>query len=167
VAVAETAESVIDEVTASGLRVAAAAGFSTGSQWKFARPSAGRDQVVICNADEGRPAARSWTARSSKAPHAVLEGHDHRKLRDRPPAHEATSMCAPSIPSAVRPPSSWPSDAEERATWGRCDGHRLGVQPAASRRAPAAFVCGEETRLSPVSRVKRGMRAQRARRTRP
>lgn len=48
-----TPETVIEEVTASGLLGRGGAGFSCGLKWKFAREQSADQKFVICNADEG------------------------------------------------------------------------------------------------------------------
>ncbi len=48
------AESLLEEIEASGLRGRGGAGFPTGRKWRFCR-EAGGDPVVVCNADEGEP----------------------------------------------------------------------------------------------------------------
>ena len=46
-------ETVIEEVTASGLLGRGGAGFSCGLKWRLARERAADEKFVICNADEG------------------------------------------------------------------------------------------------------------------
>ena len=62
-----TPEQVIDEMKRSGLRGRGGAGFSTGTKWELCRQAKGDQKYMICNADEGRPRALSWTAASWKA----------------------------------------------------------------------------------------------------
>jgi NADP-reducing hydrogenase subunit HndC len=47
-----TPESVIEEVTASGLLGRGGAGFSCGQKWKLARERVADEKFIICNADE-------------------------------------------------------------------------------------------------------------------
>jgi len=67
-------ESVIAEITASGLRGRGGAGFPTGKKWSLARASAGKEKFVICNADEGDPGAFMNRSVLESDPHAMLEG---------------------------------------------------------------------------------------------
>ncbi|MFA4874377.1 MAG: NADH-ubiquinone oxidoreductase-F iron-sulfur binding region domain-containing protein [bacterium] len=48
---------IIDEITKSGLKGRAGAGFPTGFKWKLASATKGEDinKFVVCNADEGEP----------------------------------------------------------------------------------------------------------------
>lgn len=70
----KTAEDVIEEVIASGLRGRGGAGFPAGMKWKFARQSPGAEKYLICNADEGDPGAFMDRALLEGDPHAVIEG---------------------------------------------------------------------------------------------
>ena len=58
---------VLEEVKRSGLRGRGGAGFPTGPKWEACRKAAGRAQVHRLQRRRGRPRARSWTARSSRA----------------------------------------------------------------------------------------------------
>ncbi len=49
------ADAVLAEVERAGLRGRGGAGFTTALKWRFCREAAGRDKVVVCNADEGEP----------------------------------------------------------------------------------------------------------------
>lgn len=53
------ADTIFEELEASGLRGRGGAGFNTAMKWKFCREAGGsgepNDRVVICNADEGEP----------------------------------------------------------------------------------------------------------------
>ncbi len=70
----KTAEDVIEEVIAAGLRGRGGAGFPAGLKWKFARQSPGDEKYLICNADEGDPGAFMDRALLEGDPHAVIEG---------------------------------------------------------------------------------------------
>ncbi|MCD6299831.1 MAG: NADP oxidoreductase [Dehalococcoidales bacterium] len=48
-----TAEQVIEEIKASGLRGRGGAGFPSGLKWELARKAQGDEKYIICNADEG------------------------------------------------------------------------------------------------------------------
>jgi [NiFe] hydrogenase diaphorase moiety large subunit len=49
------ADTVLEQITASGLRGCGGAGFSTGSKWRLCRDSEADQRYVVCNADEGEP----------------------------------------------------------------------------------------------------------------
>jgi NADH:ubiquinone oxidoreductase subunit F (NADH-binding)/(2Fe-2S) ferredoxin/Pyruvate/2-oxoacid:ferredoxin oxidoreductase delta subunit len=67
-------ETVIAEVSASGLRGRGGGGFSTGRKWAACRTAPGDEKYVICNADEGDPGAYMDRSVLEGNPHAVLEG---------------------------------------------------------------------------------------------
>ncbi len=67
-------ESVITEVTNSGLRGRGGGGFPTGRKWTECREAPGDEKYVICNADEGDPGAYMDRCVLEGNPHLVLEG---------------------------------------------------------------------------------------------
>ncbi len=69
-----TAEEVIQEISASGLRGRGGAGFPTGRKWQIARAAAGDRKYIICNADEGDPGAYMDRSLLEGNPHSVIEG---------------------------------------------------------------------------------------------
>jgi len=69
-----TPETVIDEVTRSGLRGRGGAGFPTGVKWASCRKASEPDKFVICNADEGDPGAYANRSLLEGNPHSVIEG---------------------------------------------------------------------------------------------
>lgn len=69
-----TAEEVIDEIKASGLRGRGGAGFPTGEKWEICRAAKGDVKYVICNADEGDPGAYMDRSLLEGNPHSVIEG---------------------------------------------------------------------------------------------
>ena len=58
---------VIDEIEKSGLRGRGGAGFPTGKKWRSCRAQSRREALRHLQRRRGRPRARSWTARCSKA----------------------------------------------------------------------------------------------------
>lgn len=69
-----SAEQVVDEIKASGLRGRGGAGFSTGTKWQLARNNKAEKKYMICNADEGDPGAFMDRAVLESDPHKVIEG---------------------------------------------------------------------------------------------
>jgi NADH-quinone oxidoreductase subunit F len=67
-------EQVIEEVKASGLRGRGGAGFPTGLKWEFCRKAHGDEKYLICNAEEGEPAAFMDKSILESNPHTVIEG---------------------------------------------------------------------------------------------
>jgi NADH:ubiquinone oxidoreductase subunit F (NADH-binding)/(2Fe-2S) ferredoxin/Pyruvate/2-oxoacid:ferredoxin oxidoreductase delta subunit len=72
-----TAEEVIAEIAASGLRGRGGAGFPTGLKWQMVRNAAATNgdlKYLICNADEGDPGAYMDRSLLEGNPHSVIEG---------------------------------------------------------------------------------------------
>lgn len=69
-----TAERVIEEVKASGLRGRGGAGFPTGMKWGFVPKDSPKPTYVICNADESEPGTFKDRLLIEKDPHAIIEG---------------------------------------------------------------------------------------------
>jgi NADH-quinone oxidoreductase subunit F len=67
-------ESVIDQVTRSGLRGRGGAGFPTGRKWALCRNQAAEQKYIICNGDEGDPGAFMDRSVMEGDPHSVIEG---------------------------------------------------------------------------------------------
>ena len=68
-----TPETVIKEITDSGLRGRGGAGFPTGKKWEFTRIAKGNQKYVVCNADEGDPGAFMDRSILEGDPHCVIE----------------------------------------------------------------------------------------------
>ena len=66
-------DSVIEEVTASGLRGRGGAGFPTGKKWSFTKMAVGDQKYVACNADEGDPGAFMDRSILEGDPHCIIE----------------------------------------------------------------------------------------------
>ena len=69
-----TPETIVAEITASGLRGRGGAGFPTGLKWAAARRAPGTPRYVVCNGDEGDPGAFMDRSVLEADPHAVIEG---------------------------------------------------------------------------------------------
>lgn len=69
-----TADEVIAEIKASGLRGRGGAGFLTGKKWGICRDANSNVKYVICNADEGDPGAYMDRSLLEGNPHSVIEG---------------------------------------------------------------------------------------------
>ena len=66
-------ESIIKEVTKSGLRGRGGAAFPTGIKWKFTARSKEFPKYVVCNADEGEPGTFKDKLLFGKNPYSILE----------------------------------------------------------------------------------------------
>ena len=69
-----SAEDIIAEIKASGLRGRGGAGFPTGKKWELCRASVSEHKHIICNADEGDPGAYMDRSLLEGNPHSVIEG---------------------------------------------------------------------------------------------
>ncbi|MFO8102016.1 MAG: NADH-quinone oxidoreductase subunit NuoF [Dehalococcoidia bacterium] len=67
-------ESVIEDISKSGLRGRGGAGFPTGKKWQLCRNAEGDPKYLICNADEGDPGAFMDRSILESDPHSVIEG---------------------------------------------------------------------------------------------
>ena len=66
-------DSVINEVTESGLRGRGGAGFPTGKKWYFTKIAEGDQKYVVCNADEEDPGAFMDRSILEGDPHCIIE----------------------------------------------------------------------------------------------
>ena len=66
-------DTVIEEITKSGLRGRGGAGFLTGKKWEFTKIAKGNQKYVVCNADEGDPGAFMDRSILEGDPHTVIE----------------------------------------------------------------------------------------------
>ena len=69
-----TAEAIIAEVKASGLRGRGGAGFPTGLKWSFLPRHFSGDKYIVCNSDEGEPGTYKDRDILRFNPHSVIEG---------------------------------------------------------------------------------------------
>ena len=69
-----SAEKIVKEVTASGLRGRGGAGFPTGAKWKACQETHGDAKYVIANGSEGDPDIGMHRSMLEGDPHSVLEG---------------------------------------------------------------------------------------------
>ena len=69
-----TPETVIQEISESGLRGRGGGGFPTGRKWTECWEAPGDEKYVICNADEGDPGAYMDRCLLEANPHLVIEG---------------------------------------------------------------------------------------------
>jgi len=69
-----TPETVIEEITCSGLRGRGGAGFPTGIKWRVCRGEKRTPKYIIGNCDEGDPGAYMDRSLLESDPHSVIEG---------------------------------------------------------------------------------------------
>ncbi len=150
-----SAEEVINEIKASGLRGRGGAGFPAGLKWELAATSEGDVKYVLCNADEGDPGAFMDRSVLEADPHAVIEGLIiAAKAID---AHQGYIYCRAEYPLAIRRVSN---AIEQARSYGLLGPDILGSGFAFDLeiyQGAGAFVCGEETALMTSIEGKRGM----------
>lgn len=69
-----SADEIIEELKASGLRGRGGAGFPTGLKWSFMPRNADIQKYVVCNSDEGEPGTCKDRDILRFNPHALIEG---------------------------------------------------------------------------------------------
>lgn len=69
-----SAEQIVEEVKASGLRGRGGAGFPTGMKWSFLAKPPGVPRYVVCNADESEPGTFKDRYLMERIPHLLIEG---------------------------------------------------------------------------------------------
>lgn len=137
-------ESVIDEVTKSGLRGRGGAGYPTGRKWAYSAAIRG-DRYVICNADEGEP--------GTFKDRLIMENDPHRLI-------EAMIICGYAIGAKkgyIYVRGEYPNSVKilNRAISQACEKNFLGKSILKSGfsfdlevfRGAGAYLCGEETAL--------------------
>jgi NADH-quinone oxidoreductase subunit F len=138
-------ETIIDEVTKSGLRGRGGAGFPTGVKWMACRQSEAQSKYIICNADEGDPGAYANRSLMEGNPHSVVEGMMIGAYAIG--AQEAFIYVRTEYPMAVELMKKAVKDAYALGLLGRNilgSGFNLDVY---INRGGGAFVCGEESGL--------------------
>jgi NADH-quinone oxidoreductase subunit F len=150
-----SAEEVINEIKASGLRGRGGAGFPTGMKWEFAAHAKGDVKYVLCNADEGDPGAFMDRSVLEADPHAVIEGLiiAARAIN----AHQGYIYCRAEYPLAIQRVNN---AIEQARSYGLLGPDILGSGFAFDLeiyQGAGAFVCGEETALMTSIEGKRGM----------
>ena len=154
---AMTPETVVAEVSASGLRGRGGAGFPTGRKWSLARASGGGAgaKYLVCNADEGDPGAFMDRAVLEGDPHSVIEGMIIGAYAIG--ATEGIIYVRAEYPIAVEHVKIAIGEAEAAGLLGANIlgsgfSFRIGI-----KKGSGAFVCGEETALIASIEGRRGM----------
>jgi NADH:ubiquinone oxidoreductase subunit F (NADH-binding)/(2Fe-2S) ferredoxin len=147
-------QTVINEISISGLRGRGGAGFPTGRKWSLARAAQSDIKYLVCNADEGDPGAFMDRAVIEGDPHAVIEGmliaayaigaqHGYVYVRAEYP------IAIEHLRIAI----------EQAGKWGLLGENILGAGMKFDlkiKTGAGAFVCGEETALIASLEGKRG-----------
>ena len=69
-----TAEEVIQEITASGLRGRGGAGLPTGKKWQTCHDEIADKKFIVCNVDESDPGSYMNRSLLEANPHSIIEG---------------------------------------------------------------------------------------------
>jgi NADH-quinone oxidoreductase subunit F len=73
-ALEKSPEQCLEMIKDSGLRGLGGAGFLTAAKWEMLKEQSGKEQYLICNADEGDPGAFMDRTILESDPHSVIEG---------------------------------------------------------------------------------------------
>ena len=150
-----SAQQVIAEMIASGLRGRGGAGFPTGRKWQFAKDAAGGSKYVICNADEGDPGAFMDRALLEGDPHLVIEGMIIGAYAIG--AAKGFIYLRAEYPVAIEHTEIALDQARQAGLLGKDilgSGFDFDIE---IRKGAGAFVCGEETALIASIEGRRGM----------
>ncbi len=148
-------ETIIDRVTASGLRGRGGAGFASGVKWSKVHEAEGDLKYIVCNGDEGDPGAFMDRMILESFPYRVIEGL---AIAARAVgAEEGFFYIRAEYPLAVRRIKEAILKCEERGILGESvmgSGVRLRLSV---KEGAGAFICGEETALLNSIEGRRGM----------
>jgi NADH-quinone oxidoreductase subunit F len=150
-----SAENIVKEVLASGLRGRGGAGFPTGLKWQFASRSVGDMKYVLCNADEGDPGAFMDRSVLEADPHSVIEGMVIAAKAIG--SSQGYIYCRAEYPLAIHRMNIALNQAREFGLIGKNildTGFDFDIE---IYQGAGAFVCGEETALMTSIEGKRGM----------
>ncbi len=150
-----TAEGIVDEVKASGLRGRGGAGFPTGIKWDTVRLAPGDRKYIVCNADEGDSGTFADRMLMEGDPFTLIEGMVIAGVGTG--AAKGFVYIRSEYPDAIAVMSAAVQIARE--------GGLLGQDILGSGRAfdmeirvgAGAYVCGEETSLLNSLEGKRGV----------
>jgi NADH:ubiquinone oxidoreductase subunit F (NADH-binding)/(2Fe-2S) ferredoxin len=149
-----TPETLIEEVTKSGLRGRGGGGFPAGVKWGLARKSQSWPKYLICNADEGDPGAFMDRSVLEGDPHSVIEGMIIAGYAIG--AQAGYIYCRAEYPLAIRRLEIALTQARELGLLGE---NILGSDFSFDlfiKEGAGAFVCGEETALMASIQGERG-----------
>jgi NADH-quinone oxidoreductase subunit F len=154
-----TAEEVIREVDAAGLRGRGGAGFPTGRKWQFCRNESADRRYIICNADEGNPGTYMDRSILAANPHSVIEGMIIGAYAMG--AAEGYIYVRMEAPQAVRQVTIARDQARKHGLLGKSilgSEFRFDIHIV---EGAGAFVCGEETSLMASIEGRRAVSRQR------
>jgi len=150
-----TPDEVIEEIKVSGLRGRGGAGFPTWFKWNAIKSNKGAQKYMVCNADEGDPAAFMDRSVLEGDPHSLLEGMIIGGFAAG--ATEGIIYCRAEYPLAIARLEIAMAQAREKGYLGKNlfgTGFDFDIRIKAGA---GAFVCGEETALIASLEGERGM----------
>ena len=148
-------ESVVAEISESGLRGRGGGGFPTGRKWELTQRVQSPKKYIVCNADEGDPGAFMDESVMEGNPHSLLEGMVIAGYAIG--ADEGYIYVRAEYPLAIARLRTAIAEAEAANLLGkRILGSAFSFDIHIKEGA-GAFVCGEETALINSIEGKRGM----------
>ena len=148
-------DSLIETISAAGLRGRGGAGFSTGRKWRAVRAADAPEKCIVMNGDEGDPGAFMDRMLLESYPYRVLEGMAIAAYAVG--AREGVLYIRAEYPLAVQRIRAAIRTAEERGFLGpNIMGSGMALRLRV-REGAGAFVCGEETALLASIEGQRGM----------
>ncbi|MDR1917374.1 MAG: NAD(P)H-dependent oxidoreductase subunit E [Christensenellaceae bacterium] len=147
-------KTIIETISASGLRGRGGAGFPTGKKWEFVAAEKEPQKYVVCNADEGDPGAFMDRSILEGDPHSVLEAMAI--VGYAVGADKGFIYVRAEYPIAVTNLEAAIAQAKEKKLLGANilgSGFSFDIE---LRLGAGAFVCGEETALLSSVEGKRG-----------
>jgi NADH-quinone oxidoreductase subunit F len=149
-----SADEVVEEMKASGLRGRGGAGFPTYIKWSLAKKESSDQKFILCNADEGDPGAYMDRSALEGDPHSIIEGMIIGGFTIG--ANRGYVYVRAEYPLAIERLTKAINDAREIGFIGE---NILGSGfdfELDIRMGSGAFVCGEETALMASIEGKRG-----------
>ncbi|MEI9970061.1 MAG: NADH-ubiquinone oxidoreductase-F iron-sulfur binding region domain-containing protein [Terracidiphilus sp.] len=138
-------QSVIEQISKSGLRGRGGGGYPTGLKWSTVSKAGGAQKYVICNADEGDPGAFMDRSVLESDPQRVIEGMAIAGYAVG--ASKGYIYVRAEYPLAVARMTSSLRDARRRGLLGNNICGTTFAFDIEIRLGAGAFVCGEETAL--------------------
>jgi len=150
-----TADEVVGQIEASGLRGRGGAGFPTGRKWRMVAQARGVRKYVICNGDEGDPGAFMDRMILESYPYRVIEGMIIAAWAVG--ASEGRFYIRHEYPLAVERIRAAIEVMRTRGMLGSGMGGSAFSFDVEIAEGAGAFVCGEETALIASIEGQRGM----------
>jgi len=153
-AVEMSAESIVAEVTESGLRGRGGAGFPTGIKWDTVRQASGSRKYIVCNADEGDSGTFADRMIMEGDPFSLIEGMVIAGLGVG--ATKGYVYLRSEYPDAIEVMREAVEIVRKNNILGRVlhSSHEFDIEV---RVGAGAYVCGEETSLLNSLEGKRGV----------